>query len=352
MPTGPNSRSPEIAADSKDPPLEAKLDFLRDPHSFPDAPQTVGVVETHFAWVFLSKRFVYKLKKPIRFQNIDFTSVHTRRANCELEVTLNRRLAAAVYIGVVPLTFTGPRLCLEGDGPAVDWLVKMHRLPAELTLERKTEEGAVSTDAVRPLVRKLAAFYARAPRAPWTGARYRRHLARQASRYAEHLAEPALGLESMIVDKIAAAQRQFIDERAPLLEARIGEGRVVDAHGDLRPEHVFLTEDPQIIDCLEFAADLRLLDAAEEMLFLALEVERLGGEALAADLLALYRELCEDPVDEALISFYRSQRAFVRALLSAWHLDEDIPADKAKKWRDRAHWYLAAAHSSIHEALG
>jgi aminoglycoside phosphotransferase family enzyme len=116
--------------------LAEKVAYLRRPDSFPDGPASVQAIETHFVWVFLSKRFVYKLKKPVRFPDLDLTTVQARRANCELEVALNRRLAAETYIGVVALGRQGSRLRLECDRNASDWLVKMHRLPAEDTLER------------------------------------------------------------------------------------------------------------------------------------------------------------------------------------------------------------------------
>ena len=133
--------------------VEEKLRFLRRPGSFPDAPERVEIVETHFAWVFLSRLYVYKLKKPLRFHGFDFTTLEARRANCELEIALNRRLAEPVYIGVVPLGRAGPTLVLESDGAAVDWLVKMHRLPHDRTLEYLATHGPLDEAALMPLVR-------------------------------------------------------------------------------------------------------------------------------------------------------------------------------------------------------
>src|SRR5690606_27194165 len=116
-------------------------------------------------------------------------------------------------------------------------------------------------------------------------------------------------------------------------------GRIVDAHGDLRAEHVFLTETPQIIDCLEFSIELRWLDSAEEMSFLALDCDRLALPGIGDRLLTLYRRLADDPIPDALLGLYRSRRALARAVLSARRAAEG-GADAAA-WRARARWYLS-----------
>jgi hypothetical protein len=124
--------------------LAAKVAWLRRPGSFSDAPDAVEAIETHFAWVFLSKRFAYKLKKPLRIRDVDFTTLAARRASCELEVALNRRLTESVYIGIVPLAWRDTGFALEADGDAVEWLVKMRRLPREQMLDQTARQRAVT----------------------------------------------------------------------------------------------------------------------------------------------------------------------------------------------------------------
>jgi uncharacterized protein len=129
--------------------------------------------------------------------------------------------------------------------------------------------------------------------------------------------------------------------------ARIAAGRVVDAHGDLRPEHVFLMAEPQIIDCLEISAELRQLDSAAEIAFLALECERLGHAPLGARIIDLYRQHNRDDVSDELLGFYRASRAFARAKLAAWRLEEDLAPEAAAYWRARTEWYLDAASRGV-----
>jgi aminoglycoside phosphotransferase family enzyme len=311
----------------------------------------VEAVETHFAWVFLSREFAYKLKKPVRFPGLDLTTAQARRANCELEIGLNRRLAAETYLGVVALGRPGAGLRLECDENPADWLVKMRRLPAGDTLERCLPKIAMTDPRLERLLATLCAFYARAARAPWSGADYRLALARQSRQHVAALARPGLEQEHSRVRAVGQRQSAFVDNHAELLDERIRRGRVVDAHGDLRPEHVFLLAPPQIIDCLEFSAELRQLDAAEEIAFLGLECARLGRDDIAGGLRDLYRAGSADDVPERLFDFYRSRRALVRAFLSAWHLDEEISSEMAGRWLAQARWYIDEAEQSIERAF-
>jgi aminoglycoside phosphotransferase family enzyme len=327
--------------------LGARVDCLSRPETYAGSPLAVEAIETHFAWIFLAGRFAYKMKKPLKFHELDLTTLATRRANCELEVALNRRLAPAVYVGTVPLYDLGGRLSLTGPGTPVEWLVKMHTLPRERALDRLAAIGELNDTHLRPLLEQLARFYATTVRAPWDGRAYRNAMAREVELTARELTAPALGLDSARIDAVARELARRLAADARVFHGRVADGRVVDAHGDLRPEHVFLLPEPQIIDCLEFSAELRLLDSAAEIAFLALECERLGHAELAGRVLALYRECANDACDAELLEFYRAARAFVRAKVAAWHLEDHLTADAQMHWRDRATWYLDAAARSL-----
>ena len=131
---------PEVA-------IGEKVAFLQRPHAYPDNPEQVEVIETYMSWVFLSGRLVYKLKKPVRLEFLDCSTVKARRRNCEREVQVNRRLAGDVYRRVVPLTLqSGGALRLEGGGIIVDWLVEMRRLPADRMLDAAIRDNTVSAE--------------------------------------------------------------------------------------------------------------------------------------------------------------------------------------------------------------
>jgi aminoglycoside phosphotransferase family enzyme len=327
--------------------IGAKVAFLARADSYPDGTDAVKVIETHFAWVFLCRGFAYKLKKPIRAHGFDLEALAARRANCELEVSLNRRLAESVYVGVVPLVRSGRSFRLGACGEPAEWLVKMRRLPEERALDRAASSGAVGDADLIEVVDKLVVFYARSARALWTGARYREHLSSTIERCARDLMSSDLRIDTDRVHRLRAGQLRFVLEHETLLDSRVTARRVVDAHGDLRPEHVFLGDPPEIIDCLEFSAELRLLDTAEEIAFLELECERLGFAHIGARIMEIYRAASADQMPPELLAFYRSLRALVRALLAAWRLRDPLTDGDAQHWRRRVAWYLDAAQAAL-----
>ena len=143
---------------------ETKLAFLTQAAAYADGTRDVECIETHMAWVFLTDRHAFKLKKPVRYDFLDFSSVEARREDCVREIELNRRLSPDVYLDLVPLTVAADGLlALGGDGEIVDWLVKMRRLPREQMLDWQLEHGRPEPDALRPAALLLAEFYRNAP---------------------------------------------------------------------------------------------------------------------------------------------------------------------------------------------
>ena len=332
-----------------DPGLGAKVAFLSLPASYSEPTAQVETVETHLSWVFLTDRHAWKLKKPVRSQDVDFTTVSARRVNCADELRLNRRLSDDVYLDIVPLSLdAGGRLRFLGDGDPIDWLVKMRRLPAARMLDRLILEAAATSDDVRRVVSRLARFYRETLPVEMTCTAYRDGFAKGIAANLRELSTPVFGLPAELVAAIETRQRTFLEHLPELLDKRAQAGHIVEAHGDLRPEHICLEADPQIIDCLEFSRELRVLDPADELAFLALECERLGAPAFVATIFETYTEITGDVPPAPLLAFYRSYRACVRAKLAIWHLNDPEPREPSK-WVARARHYLQLA--SQHGAL-
>jgi aminoglycoside phosphotransferase family enzyme len=325
------------------PSLDDKVAFLKRRNAYPEQTRQVESVETHMSWVFLTDQYAYKLKKPIRYDVLDFSRIELRRRSCHRELRLNRRLAPQVYIDVVPLSMEGyGELQLAGSGVVVDWLVKMVRLPAERMLDRVIADGALHRADVEPAAAMLARFYEEAIPALIDGAGYRQHLQEGIPADREELVTPVYQLPAEAVLRVAHCQLQYVEESSQALDRRVQEGRVVEGHGDLRPEHICLTDPPAIIDCLEFSRDLRILDPADELSFLALECERLGAPAVGPWFFDRYRDVTGDDPPSELLDFYRRFRALRRAKIAIWHLREP-GIDRAEEWRERAEWYIQAA---------
>ncbi|AGU52991.1 hypothetical protein VAPA_2c04310 [Variovorax paradoxus B4] len=324
-------------------PVEAKVAALREPGAYPGPAQPVDVIETHMSWVFLTGQFVYKLKKPARYDGLDCRRVEMRRFFCFEELRLNRRLAPSVYLDVVALRQDGQgRLRIGRDGEVVDWLVWMRRLPAQLTLDRLIEAGSATPAHMRRVAAHLAAFYRGLSPAMGDHHRLMARLRRDIDTFEGALCKPAWALPADDVTAVCSRLRAALTDCREVLEARVRAGRVVEGHGDLRPEHVWLGEPLAIIDCLEFSAELRTLDVADELGFLALECERLGAPQLGRALFDAFAESTGDVPDPALVDFYQAFRACVRANIAIRHLREACYRDDPK-WPRRAREYLALA---------
>jgi aminoglycoside phosphotransferase family enzyme len=224
----------------------------------------------------------------------------------------------------------------------------MRRLPADRMLDALVRAGNVRAEDLAALVARLCAFYRDARRVELRPSDYREELASSLAGHRDELVRPCYALDVARLDRIA--QRQFdVLAQTELFDTRVREQRIVEGHGDLRPEHVCFEAEPQIIDCLEFSRRLRTLDALDELGFLALECERLGAPDVGATILAAYRAQSDDPSPPPLLHFYQSYRAIVRATLAVRHLEGPGPVDTAK-WIGRANAYLALAAAHIERA--
>jgi len=344
MPDGPSSTADAGENTSAgDVAITEKVHFLRDPRNYPGRENAIEVTQTHFSWVFLTEKHAYKLKKPARGEGFDFRSAERRLRNALAEIRLNRRLASEIYLGIVALTREPDgALKLGGTGTPVDWLVKMVRLDADGMLDKRLTRGNWHYGELEAVAHRLTGFFASAPRATLTPpahlAQIRGEL-RRALASLSRIGEP--GLRSIVAPVVRIIDA-FLSRRAALFRRRIAERRLVDGHGDLRPEHVYIDGIPQIIDCIEFRADLRQLDPVCEIAFLALECDRLGRSPIAHRLMRRYRERTGDRPPLVLFSFYTALNAVVRARLAVDHIAE--PGTRSREeWVARAAAYLTIA---------
>lgn len=316
--------------------LAEKVAALSDPAAYPEPTAAISAVETHFSWVFLTESFAYKLKKPLKTEDLDFTSLAGRTSNCQREVYLNRRLAADVYLGVVDLMATDDgRLRLSGSGRVVDRLVRMRRLPEDDCLETRLKNGLVGSEDVARLARGLAEFLTSQPSlGPVSPAGLRRDI----NMSLRDLAVACDGCLEQVARRVTARLLAFLEYRSDVP----GRDRLVDAHGDLRPEHVFLGPPLRIIDCLEFSDTLRRRDPVDELAALGMECERLGAAWIGPVLLETYGQAAGVSPSSDLCAFYRGLRALVRARIAVRHLIEE-PIRTPERWPRQAAEYLRLA---------
>ena len=328
--------------------IAEKVALLSSASTYPHAPPDVQVIETHMAYVFLAGQFAFKMKKPVRYEFLDFTSLAAREFTCREELRLNRRLAPGIYLDVLPLTRDAAgHLALQGTGTTVEWLVKMKRLPAERMLDAAIAARTVTEEHIAEVARHLARFYRAAEPVEQSIETACGGFAAEHRRNSDLLSSQQFNLDRQRTDDVLRRMPLALDAARPLLARRVADRAIVEGHGDLRPEHVCLVTPPVIIDCLEFNRDLRLVDPFDEIAYLDLECRRLGAAWIGAKLLAmLMREL--PPPPPGLVDFYRASRALLRARLALAHLTEPDPRTPAK-WEPRARAYIELADAALTE---
>lgn len=298
----------------------------------------VDVRETHIGAVFLVGERAYKLKKPVSLGFLDFSTREARLAACRREVTLNRRLAPDVYLGVTELS--------DPAGGAPEPLVVMRRMPEDRRLSTLVRGGVDVEEDVRRIAHLLASFHSRCERSPEISVEGGRDALRERWRASFAQVRPFHGrvLDADVALEVERLTERFLEGRDVLFAERAAGGYVVDGHGDLLAEDVFcLPDGPRVLDCLEFDDRLRWLDQIDDAAFLAMDLEHLGAEALAGRFVGWYVDFAGDPAPASLVHHYVAYRAFVRAKVSCVRFDQgEAPAaDEARSFTNLAYRHLA-----------
>jgi uncharacterized protein len=292
-------------------PLE---EALADPACYADATAPIRVVETHISWVFLTGRYAYKVKKPVKLPFLDFSTLRRRRHFCREELRLNRRLAPELYLAVVPIggSSAAPRV---GERPAFEYAVKMREFDAAARLDRRLAANAVPRSAVAEFAARLAAFHAGLPRlaAPSPGA----ELAAALENFEElRVTLPARFAQPL--DELRAWTQRDGHALRGVFPARARSGAYRECHGDLHLENLLWHAGAIVaFDCLEFDARLREIDVISEVAFLAMDFIAHGRTDLAYVFVNCYLEASGDYAGLDVLRFYSVYRALVRAKVHA-----------------------------------
>jgi aminoglycoside phosphotransferase family enzyme/predicted kinase len=291
--------------------------------------------------VFLTGERAYKVKKPLKLPFVDFSTLELRKRFCDEELRLNRRLAAELYLGVVPIggSRSAPRI---GTTPAFEYAIEMRQFPDDARLDRKLEPGSLPTEALLEFAETLARFHGQQPALT---------LPRDAASATVHAAvtnvdelEPYLPDQR---DRIGALRDWTKREGAavlPALERRAAQGAYRECHGDLHLENLLVTGGHVVaFDALEFDPKLREIDVASETSFLAMDLIAHGRSDLAYAFLTRYLETGGDYAGVAVLRFYLVNRALVRAKVRALKAAQQ----HAERGRDAPAPYLELAAELI-----
>ncbi len=322
---------------------------MLDAAFYPHAPDDVQLVQTHISYVFLAGEEVYKLKKSVRFSFLDFSTLERRRHFCREEVRLNRRLSSDIYLGVVAVCAddSGFRLGAEDDAAAVEYAVRMKRLPAEQMFSEMLARGEAGEEHIETIAMRLVEFHAQADAGPEVAANGAPEalLALMANDFSESARYRGRTVSPADDGAIQVFCKEFVATHAPLLRARQAAQRIREGHGDLRAEHLCFSDGLQIIDCIEFDVHLRCRDVAAEVAFLAMDIESLGHVELAQRLVERYASLASDSDLAFLVPFYQCYFAYIRGKVESLTSGEDeVAAADRERAAESARRHFAQAY--------
>lgn len=330
------------------------IEALKDPSSYDEDVEQIELLQTHISFVFLTGRYVYKVKKPVDFGFLDFTTLANRKFFCEEELRLNRRLCPDVYLEVVPINVAGDSVKIKGPGETIEYAVKMRELPQDAIMSRLLEKGKVTKGHAEEIAKLLAKFHKEAK----TGVGINEYgtLLQVRANWVENF-EQTNGLRGGLLgseefDFVENAIKHFMDENEALFDTRVKEGRIRECHGDCHSGNIFIldSKDIYIFDVIEFNKAFSCSDVAAEVAFLGMDLEFNGRVDLKEAFINRYIEQSGDGGLLPLLPFYMCYRAYVRAKVASFRLAEaDIGADEKSEAEKLTRDYFKLALSYARE---
>jgi aminoglycoside phosphotransferase family enzyme len=322
---------------------------LLEPRAYSEPPPQVELVQTQISYVFLAGDLVYKIKKPVDFGFLDYTTLEKRLFFCRKEVELNRRLCADTYLGVVPITGDSGRYRVGGKGEAKEYAVKMRRLPHEAMMDVLLAKNRVTPEMVERVAGIIAGFHKKAATSEEIGRigginaviKNTSENFEQTEQYAGTI------VPRETFQHIKEYTEGFIKENAALFLRRAAEGKVRDCHGDLHAAHICFGEKICIYDCIEFIDRLRYTDVTADVAFLAMDLDHYGRRDLADTFVKAYVKQSGDRELLELLNFYKCYRAYVRFKIGCSQYDDPhIPVNEKEKIlaTTRSYFQLAEAY--------
>jgi len=330
---------------------ELQISSLREallrPELYPDHPRAVKFIETHISLLFLTGNYVYKVKKPVDFGFLDFTTLEKRKFFCEQEVKLNRRLSPTIYLGVVTITEEGNRMILEGKGELVEYAVKMRQIPEGFLMDKLLEKKQVTPKMIEAISEKLVKFYFAAETNDLIKSFAKPERVKQDTD--ENFEQTKRYIDTAILREVYEEVKNRTDDffriKGNIFYQRIATDRIRDCHGDLRLEHIFWEDEISIFDCIEFNERFRYTDVAADIAFLAMDLDYHGRQDLSEHLIRAFVGESGDHGLMEVLDFYKCYRAYVRGKVESFRLDDPhIPEAEKKEALKRARKFFDLAH--------
>jgi len=325
--------------------LPAYVRALLNPEIYAEKPLKVELIQTQMSFIFLTGQYAYKTKKAVNLGYLDYTTLEKRQYFCGQEVELNRRLCPSAYLGVVPVTQSGPAITIGGKGETIEYAVKMKQLPRDRTMDVLLPQSLVTTEMLQLVAGIVADFHRRAATSATISSFGSPQMIK--TNTDENFSQTKKYIGGIIprrtYDFIMDYTNRFLNEHEGELRSRAAAGRTRDCHGDLHAAHVCFADEIYIFDCIEFNDRFRYCDVASEVAFLAMDLDRYGRADLSNDFIRAYIKESGDGGVAGLLDFYKCYRAYVRGKVACFKYDDPHIEDK-KAIAAEAGLYFNLAH--------
>jgi len=336
------------------------FECLKNPKFYGHHVKSVEVLQTHISYVALTGGFAYKVKKPVNFGFLDFSTLEKRKFFCEEEKRLNKRLCPEIYLDVLPITQMNNEFQLDGKGEVVEYVLKMKEFPQEKIMTNLLKQGKIDEETIDHLCTILVDFYnSQKPSGEIT--KYGEPKAVKQNideNFDQTKSVIDITIPKNIYWYIKEANTKFFERKKELLGHRMKEGRIKDCHGDLHSGNIVVADEKiHIFDCIEFNKRFRFCDVASDIGFLAMDLDYLNYPYLSSYLIQKYVEKSNDTDIFDVLNFYKSYRAYVRGKVNGFQLnDPDIDKTKknkiietAKKYFELSHYYASLFSLELHK---
>ena len=314
---------------------QSKLfEYLKNPKFYGPHVKSVQIIQTHISYVALTGDFAYKVKKPVNFGFLDFSTLDKRKFFCEEELRLNKRLCPETYLDVLPITKKNNTFEIDGRGEVVEYVLKMKEFPQEQIMTNLLKQGKIDEETIDHLCTILVDFY------------NSQEPSKEITKYGELKAvkqnidenfDQTKSFIDITIPKelywyIKEENTKFFERKKETFGHRIKEGRIRDCHGDLHSGNIVVAGDRiHIFDCIEFNNRFRFCDVASDIGFLAMDLDFLGHPYHSSYLIEKYVEKSGDSSIFDVLNFYKCYRAYVRGKVIGFKLSDPHIDKKEKK---------------------
>jgi aminoglycoside phosphotransferase family enzyme len=326
------------------------VDSLLTPEVYPQDPGKIELIQTHISFVFLTKNYVYKVKKAVNFGFLDFSTLEKRRVFCEKELELNRRLCPDIYLEVVSINKSSNNIMIKGSGETVEYALKMKRLPQERIMTVLLKENKVDKKTIDEIAGIVAQFHLNAQTSPEISTFGSLKIIK--TNWDENYSQTIKYLNQTIPQTefqfIQTKINNFMEKNTALFESRIADKHIRDCHGDLHSGNIFITDKICIFDAIEFNDRFRYSDVAADVAFLAMDLDFQQRPDLANYFIERYIVYSRDQQLTQLLAFYKCYRAYVRGKVISFKLDDPniTSAEKESATKEaQAYFKLAAEYT-------